>query len=44
MKNSMTGYGAKTATKAAPKSAKKLTKAAAKEKFMQMINAKKKKK
>jgi len=43
MKNSMTGYGAKAATKVSPKSAKKVTKAAAKEKFMKMINAKKKK-
>jgi len=43
MKNSMTGYGAKVASKAAPKSAKKVTKSAAKDKFMKMINAKKKK-
>jgi len=45
MKNAMKGYGAKEmmSTKAAPKSAKKVTKAAAKEKFMKMINAKKKK-
>jgi len=43
MKNAMKGYGAKAATKAAPKSAKKVTKAAAKEKFIKMINAKKKK-
>jgi|LakMenEpi03Aug12_release.lakeMendotaPanAssembly.Ray.scaffolds.fasta_scaffold101338_2 hypothetical protein len=42
MKNAMKGYGAKTATKAAPKSAKKETKMAAKEKFMKMIKAKKK--
>jgi len=44
MKNSMTGYGAKVSSKAAPKSAKKDTKLSAKDQFLKMINAKKKKK
>ena len=44
MKKSIKEYGGKEkyASKAAPKSAKKETKMAAKEKFMKMIKAKKK--